>query len=125
MVTEIYVNDRLTDLSLHGSGRAVDIHAPLEPSTITPTKETPMSTLYEYAVLYDPPEDADGEPVGPTVLIVEPTCIVADGSDTVRLHAARAIPETVNVLGDYDGAPVGPAAPVDLDRCRVLIRPFV
>lgn len=60
-----------------------------------------MSTLYEYAVLYQTKRGYN------TKLVVPVTQVVADDEATVRLIAARAIPKGT-----------------DLGRCEVLVRPF-
>jgi hypothetical protein len=83
---------------------------------------TYANTLYEYAVIYDPPLDIDGDPVDaqPAVLLVPPTHVIAGDEAAARMHAARAIPDMVPASVDVGED----QANVDLDRCRVLVRPF-
>lgn len=68
-----------------------------------------LPTLFQYAVILDPPEDDDGKTVGQSMLIVEPTTVLCADSDAAHLRAARAIPR------EYAD---------DLDRVRLVVRPF-
>lgn len=68
-----------------------------------------LPTLFQYAVILDPPEDEDGKRSGPSELIVEPTTVLCADAEAAQLRAARAIPD------EYAD---------DLDRVRLVVRPF-
>lgn len=69
---------------------------------LTPdTEERPMESIYEYAV-YVPASDDN-----PASVVVPITSVVAPNEATVRVIAARAIPEGV-----------------DLAKAKIVVRPF-
>lgn len=65
--------------------------------------------LYQYAVLLQPKEDADGNETDPGAVLVEPTTVLAQSTGQVNIIASRAIPEA-NVN--------------DLERLTLVVRPF-
>lgn len=71
-----------------------------------------MSKIFEYAVLYHPPEKRDAQNnviKQKSTIIVDVTRTLADSDKEVAFAAARAIPE------DYADR---------LDQVEVLVRPF-
>ena len=68
-----------------------------------------MSPLYQYAITKDEKRDKDDEITEPESVLVEPVTILAGSPEQAGTIASRAIPE---------------AEMVNLDRIRVLVRPF-
>lgn len=68
-----------------------------------------MQRLFEYAAFLTVKEDADGQVTDPARILIEPTTIIAESEEQVRVIASREIPDEV--------------MPV-LERVTLVVRPF-